>query len=215
MPHNRFYVFGLIFLIAFIADIRILQAASEPAIVNDIQPRDVILGAVDAPVTVIEYASLTCSHCADFHFETLPQFKKDYIDAGLVRYILREYPTDELGLSGFMLARCGGPERYHAVVDVLFKMFHRQSMPANSTIKDILWSAARQIGLSKGDFDQCFANQVLFEQIIGVRDQAWKQFDVKSTPTFFVNGDKNEGNRSYEDFIGTIEAHLDESQKNN
>src|SRR5690606_28511649 len=130
------------------------------------------------PITVIEYASLTCSHCAEFDKDTLPLLKTNYIDTGKVRYILREFPYDEFATSAFMLSRCAGEERYFGFVDILFKKQAEWAFTENP-IEGLL-AIAKQGGFSEGSFDACMNNRQIFQHISDVATKAKKEFKVKS-----------------------------------
>lgn len=147
---------------------------------------DMWLGSADAPVTIIEYASMTCTHCAAFHAETWPTLKTKYINAGKVRFVLREFPLDVLAGAGFMLARCAGPDKRNALVDLLFTQ--QQNWAFVDKPLEALASTVRQAGLSQAAFDSCLTNTSLLDQVNAVRDRAAKDFGVNATPTFFING---------------------------
>jgi protein-disulfide isomerase len=164
-----------------------------------------ILGAAEAPVTIVEYASLTCSHCAAFHEKTYPELKKRYIDTGKVRFVFREFPLDPLAAAGFMLARCAGDEKYFPMVETLF---HQQREWAVQKPLPPLGAIAKQAGFTQQSFEQCLANQKLLEDIEKVRDRATSKFGVSSTPTFFINGKKVSGAMSIEDLEKEIQPYL-------
>jgi protein-disulfide isomerase len=156
-------------------------------------------GAENAPVTIIEYASMTCSHCATFHLNTYPALKSRFIDTGKVRYILREFPLDPLAAGAFMLARCAGGDKYFALVDTLF---HQQKQWAftQNPIPPLL-AIAKQAGFTEQSFETCLANQKVLDGIESVRQRGAEKFGVNSTPTFFINGKIHRGALS----IGEIE----------
>jgi len=146
------------------------------------------LGDPKAPNTVIEYASMTCPHCANFEKTTFPDLKKRYIDTGKVRFIFREFPLDPLASAGFMLARCAGEkdhDKYFAMIETLFRQQERWV-----TAKPVppLLAIAKQAGFTEESFDACLANQTLLDGIEKVRQRAIDKFKVQSTPTFFING---------------------------
>ena len=144
----------------------------------------------DAPVTVVEYASMTCSHCAAFHNNTYPELKKRYIDTGKVRYIMREFPLDPLAAGAFMLARCAGKDKYYPMIETLF---HQQQQWVVQKPIEPLLVIARQAGFSQESFDACLKDQKMLESIEGIRNRATDKFGVNSTPTFFINGVRIEG----------------------
>ena len=158
---------------------------------------DVALGPADAKVTIIEYASLTCSHCAAFHKDTWPELKKRYVDTGKVRFILREFPLDPLATAGFMLARCDGNEKYYPVTDLLFD---RQSAWAfTQKPLDALQQMMRQAGFSQEKFEGCLKDKKLYDAVVDVRKRAEEKFKVNSTPTFFINGERKTGSMSIDE----------------
>jgi len=164
---------------------------------------DIVMGKPDAPVTIVEYASMTCPHCAQFHTAVLPQLKAKYIDNGEVRLILREFPLDGLAVAAFMLARCAGPDRYYPIVAALFETQGTWAVPGTEG-KDKLLLIARQAGFSKEKFDQCLADKKLFNKIVAVRQQANEKFHVDSTPSFFVNGKRMKGDHQLKDFDAAL-----------
>jgi protein-disulfide isomerase len=160
---------------------------------------EMMLGSADAPNTIVEYASMTCPHCAQFQTTVLPELKTKYIDTGKVRYILREFPLDNLAVAAFMLARCAGGDRYFPMVDALFATQATWAVPGADG-KDKLLLIARQAGLSKEQFDKCLADKDLFNKIVQVRSRGNETFQVDSTPTFFVNGKRLKGDHQLKDF---------------
>ncbi|WP_425419091.1 DsbA family protein [Oricola indica] len=148
-------------------------------------------GAEDAPITVVEYASMTCSHCAHFHKETFPAIKENYIDTGKVRFILREFPFDPRAAAAFMLARCAPEGKYFAMVDVLFKQ--QQSWAFVENARPPLENIAKLAGFTQESFQTCLTNQKLLDDINSIRERASAEFGVNATPTFFINGKKYSG----------------------
>jgi protein-disulfide isomerase len=152
---------------------------------------DMALGKPDAPVTVIEYASMTCPHCARFHAETFKAFKEKYVDTGKVRMIFREFPFDGLALRASMLARCAGPERYFPMLEVLF-----QQQKQWTAAKDPLVALAqigRLGGVSQEKFDACMKSEELSNAIVQNRLEGQQKHGVESTPTFVIEGEKLTG----------------------
>jgi protein-disulfide isomerase len=159
---------------------------------------DRMLGNPDAPITIIEYASLTCPHCAHFTNEVLPALKKKWIDTGKVKLVLRDYPLDQLALQAAMVARCAPPDRYYAFIDTLF-----QTQENWVTARDPRAGLARLAklgGMSQDDFDNCLKNTAVENKIVEERLVASKELDVNSTPTFFINGTKFTGAPTVEEF---------------
>jgi protein-disulfide isomerase len=152
---------------------------------------DMSLGKSDAPVTIVEYASMTCSHCAAFHEATYPALKSKYIDTGKVRFILREFPLDPLATAGFMLARCAGPDKRNAMIDLLFAQ--QKNWAFNEKPIEALSNLVKQTGMTQESFEACLKDQSLYEKVNEVRNKGAEKFGVNATPTFFINGRKQSG----------------------
>jgi protein-disulfide isomerase len=164
------------------------------------------LGNPAAKVTVVEYASMTCSHCAAFHEETFTPFKEKYVDTGKVRFIFREFPLDALATSAFMLARCMPEDRYFAIVDILFRQQRNWAFvddPATA-----LFNVVKQAGFTQESFRACLTNQKILDGVNSVKDRGSNELGVASTPTFFINGKKMSGALSLEDMDKEIEPLL-------
>lgn len=159
---------------------------------------DLSLGNADAPVTIVEYASMTCGHCASFHNTVLPVLKEKYIDTGKVRLIFREFPLDERAAVASMMARCAGGDKALPLISMLFSK-QDEWAAAKTDFLPKLFKFGQQVGFTKQSFDQCRQNEKLIKDIIAVRDRGNTSFGVNQTPTFFVNGKKMDGG-SVEDF---------------
>ena len=164
---------------------------------------DRVMGKADAPITIVEYASATCSHCADFHAGTFVQLKKDYIDTGKVRFIFREFPFDDLALASFMLARCAPEDKYFPMLDVIFE---KQQQWTRNNPREELLKIAKLAGFTEESFDKCLKNEKVAKGIYDIRETAAKQFGVNSTPSFFVNGKFLAGNAPIDKFKELIDA---------
>jgi protein-disulfide isomerase len=164
------------------------------------------LGDPAAKVTVVEYASMTCSHCAAFHDETFTPFKEKYVDTGKVRFIFREFPLDALATSAFMLARCVPEDRYFPVVDILFRQ--QQNWAFVDDPATALFNVVKQAGFTQESFRACLTNQKILDGVNSVKDRGSNEFGVASTPTFFINGKKMSGALSLEDMDKEIEPLL-------
>jgi protein-disulfide isomerase len=172
-------------------------------------PDDKVLGAADAPVTIIEYASLTCPHCATFHSETLPQIKSKYIDTGKVKLVYRDFPFDELGLRAAMTAHCLEPDSYFGFLDVLFRSQDKWSR-SNDPIA-ALKQLARLAGMQDADFDACQKNEAVADRVLQGRIDGQNTHDVRATPTFIINDQKISGAQSFEKMSEIIEPLLPDS----
>ena len=166
---------------------------------------DKMLGNADAPVTIVEYASMTCPHCAHFHETTLPELKTKYIDTGKARLILREFPFDPRAEAGFMLARCSG-DNYFPMVDVLFKQQANWASVENA--KDALLQISKLAGFSQESFEACLTDQKLLDEVRAVQKRGADEFKVDSTPTFFINGNTYKGALTIEEMSAIIDGML-------
>jgi protein-disulfide isomerase len=159
---------------------------------------DRVLGNPGAAITIIEFASLTCPHCADFERETLPKIRADWIDTGKAKLVFRDFPLDGSALKAAVLARCAPVERYYGFVDTLFAS--QASWAHNPDPTPALGRIAKLGGMSDEQFQACMKNDALQNQVLAMRLAGEKEFEVQSTPTFFINGKKLVGSRPYEDF---------------
>ena len=170
---------------------------------------DMTLGAKNAPVTVIEYASMTCPHCARFHLGPFQELKSKYIDTGKVRFIARDFPLNRPALDAAVLAHCAGPERYFAFIETLFNTFDNWTRAA-----DYL-SALGQIGqlggISEGQFQACLGNRNLETRILSSIRDGQENYDIKSTPSFVINGNTYDGSMRYSAFAKTLDQYLPET----
>ncbi|MEO8668401.1 MAG: DsbA family protein [Bauldia sp.] len=155
---------------------------------------DRALGDPKAPVTIVEYASMTCSHCQRFHSEVYPELKKKYIDTGKVYFIFREFPLDPLALAAIALARCAPPERYFPIVDLLFDT--QKTWAFVDDPKTALLGVVKQAGFTQASFEACLTDQKIADGINWVRTRGAETFKVEATPTFFFNGKMERGEMS-------------------
>lgn len=151
---------------------------------------DIVLGSKDAKITIVEYASLTCGHCANFHNKVLPELKTKYVDTGKVRFVLREFPLDNLAAAAAMLARCSGGTDMAKTTDMLGVLFAKQEDWAFVRTNPVpkLFEIAKQAGFTQDSFDKCLTDQKLLDQVTAVRERGSEKFGVSSTPSFFING---------------------------
>ena len=161
-----------------------------------------VLGSADAPVTVVEYASMTCSHCATFHTEVWPELKKKYVDTGKVRFIFREFPFEPVATAAFMLARCTGDDRWYPTVDLLFRNQPRWARAQDG--KEGFLSVLSMTGLKEADLEACLSDQALLDKVNAVAARG-QELGVDSTPTFFINGEKYTGVMPIEQLRAVIE----------
>ncbi len=170
------------------------------------RPGDIALGDPDAPVTVIEFFSLTCPHCRWFHENIYNRLKPDYVDAGKVRYVFRDFPLNLPALQATILAHCAGRDRYAAFVDVLFQTFDDWASAGDYSEK--LAQIGELGGVSRDRFEACLADKDLENAIFQSIADAQAEYGVSSTPTVIVNGEKYEGAMRFEAFAEHIDRLL-------
>ncbi len=161
---------------------------------------DMAIGPADAKVTITEYASMTCPHCAAFNADVFPKLKSEFIDTGKIRYVFREFPLDIKAAAGSMLSRCianGDAGKYLAVTDLLFRSQGDWVMK-NTT--EALTRIGKQAGLSQQQVETCLNDKSLLDKLVADQKYATEVLKVDSTPTFFINGEKLKGETSIEEF---------------
>lgn len=164
------------------------------------------LGDPAAKVTMVEWFSMTCPHCAAFHLKTLPELKQRYIDTGKLRLVVRDFPTDGVALKAHVLAHCGGPERYFQFLDAFLASQERWA-GARDPIAG-LKQIAKLGGLSDQQIDACLADQAMENAVLQARLDAQQKYDIRSTPSFLINGKVHSGNRSAEEFAKLLDPLL-------
>lgn len=167
---------------------------------------DKVLGPADAKVTVIEYASPTCPHCAAFSNDVYPAFKTEYIDSGKVKFILRPFIRNLQDAVVFLLAYSAGDEKYHQVIEAFFKT--QGTWGTAETPRTALLEQAKQLGFTEESFDAALANQELFEAMKTMQEQATNEFKLEGTPTFYINGKQLTGDKSLEELKAEIDPLL-------
>lgn len=171
------------------------QAPKPPAEL-EVTAADHVLGNADAPVTIVEYASMTCGHCAAFHVQTLPDLKKKYVDTGKVRFVYRDFPLDNYALQAAQIAECAGNDRYFGVVDLVFQT-QTQWTAGKDPIAE-LTKSLRIAGIGEADIKACLANEKIADAIVNERKIAAEKLNVSATPTLFINGERYAGARTIE-----------------
>ena len=186
-----------------------IAAAPEVSVEDLMKPGDlpdIAIGNADSKVTVVEYSSLTCPHCANFQAKVFPELKTKYVDTGKVRFITREFPLDNLAAAAAMLARCVDPAKSFDFVETMFATQAVWAGGQNPKAK--LFEVAKQAGFTEDSFEKCLTDQALLDKINAIRTRASEKFQINSTPTFFVNGKRVAGNTKLEDFDKVIEPLL-------
>jgi protein-disulfide isomerase len=198
-------------LLAGLSPLRLIadaMAQSAPDVAKPVSLPDMALGPANAPVTITEYASMTCPHCSAFNETVFPKIKSEYIDTGKIRYVFREFPLDIKAAAGSMLSRCIAKDdsgKYFAVTDMLFRQ-QNDWVLKNTT--ETLARIGKQAGLSQQAVEDCLKDQGLLDKIAADQKYASEVLRVDSTPTFFVNGEKIKGEASFEEFDKKIKSLL-------
>jgi protein-disulfide isomerase len=217
--HTGLYVIGAVVVAAVIAGVLFMRDgdARDPnapkedpavAVLMEEGPlEDIVMGNPDAPNVIVEYASMTCPHCANFYTNVFPDVKEKYIDTGKARFVFREFPLDGLAIAASMLARCVEDDRFYPLIDGLFETQETWAVPGEDG-KQKLLLIAKQAGFSQEAFDKCLADKELFDKIVAVRKKAHEEYGVDSTPSFFVNGKRLEG-IAFENFESAIDGPAD------
>jgi protein-disulfide isomerase len=195
---------GLTGVPAFAADGDVVDVAALMAPAGDLE--DHVLGDENATVTVIEYASPTCPHCASFHNDVYPAFKAEYVDTGRVKFIVRPFIRNVFDAAVFMLAESAGPENYHNVIDTYFRTM--QTWTTSETPRDALMEIALELGFTEESFNAALTNQELYTAMEAMREQALNEFGLSGTPTFYINGKTLSGGQTLEQLAAEIDPLL-------
>ena len=171
---------------------------------------ELAIGPADAKVVVVEFASMTCGHCANFHKNVWPEFQKKYIDTSKVRFIFREFPLDNLAAAASMLARCAGGDKSFPLIEALFEKQEDWAFAKGNPVPK-LFELAKQAGFTQESFDKCLTDQKLLDNITNARTRASEVYGIRSTPTFFINGKRLTGTPSIAAFDKMIEPLLAKS----
>lgn len=194
------------FAAAFVMAVIVTTGAGAAPLSTEEALSERVMGSPDAPITIIEYASLTCPHCANFHKDTLPKLKSEWIDTGKAKLVYRDFPTAPAGPSyaASMIARCAPKDRYFTFLDAFFRT--QSTWVSSPDPRGALGQMARLGGLNEADFTQCLDDEAL---LTGIRERAQEgsqEFGVQSTPSFVINGKLYPGNRSYDELAGILES---------
>jgi len=195
-------------IIACSAPTSFAQETSPPGMVEIEMLRDVVLGNPDAPVTIEEFASMTCVHCAAFSTDVFPELKTRYIDTGKVRFVLKPFPLDSVSAGAFMLARCGSDDEFYARVEHLFAT--QKDWLVSDNTGDALLQSMSAFGMDQNTFQQCLTNKEALNWVMTTKEAAIEV--VTGTPTFIINGIVSKGNMPIERFADIIEPLLDEAE---
>jgi protein-disulfide isomerase len=205
MKLSRFRPFAIVAAIMLMAGFSgVAQAFDAKSLAEPPTAGEMALGPEDAKVTIIEYASVSCPHCAAFHKDVFPALKRDYVDTGKVRFVFRDFPLNQAALAGAMIARCAPKEKYFPIIDALFETQQVwMKKPA-----DELFKVAQLAGFTRASFDACLKNEAVAKGIVAIRDRATQEFEVKGTPTIFINGERYAGPRELDKIKAAIDPLL-------
>ena len=181
--------------------------AEDHSVLN-IKDSDFVIGDAEAPITIIEYASMSCSHCADFHNNTLEELKVEYIDTGKVRFVFRDFPFNYPALAGSMMTRCVPNELRYEYMSALYKLQKTWVFRDNAKTKAELYKIMQSGGMKQDEFDGCLSNVDLENNILEGVMNAQREFNIRSTPTFIVNGVLYSGNKDIKEFRQIIDKIL-------
>tara|TARA_B100002003_G_C13806999_1_gene397993 strand:- start:4 stop:636 length:633 start_codon:yes stop_codon:yes gene_type:complete len=195
------------FLLIYFCLLPISTSVSSRSILN-IAEDDFIIGNKDAPITIIEYASMSCSHCANFHIKTLPQLIDEYVDTGKIKIVFRDFPFNYPALLGSMVLRCIPGEARYEYTQALYKLQPRWVNKENAITTQELYKIMQSGGMTKEEFDSCIKNVDLEKNILQSLMDAQSEFSIKSTPSFLINGLLVEGDKPLKDFREIIDKLL-------
>ncbi|MFC3072097.1 DsbA family protein [Shinella pollutisoli] len=167
---------------------------------------EMALGEESAPVTIVEYMSMTCPHCAAFHNNTFDAIKAKYVDSGKVRFVIREFPFDPRAAAAFMLARCAPEGQYFPMVSMLMKQ--QETWAAAEDGREALLQMSKLAGFTEDSFKACLTNQKLLDDVNAVRERGAKEFGIAATPTFLINGKRYSGDMSVDTMSALIDSLL-------
>lgn len=191
------------------ANILVGEAGAQETELDTSSIVEMVLGAEDAPVEIIEYASYTCPHCANFHQGPYKQLKQDYIDTGKVKFTYREVYFDRFGIWASMIARCGGPEKFFGITDLLYKGQSDWTRAGGPTeVVDELRKIGRLAGIESDQLEACLQDGEHAQTLVAWYQENAERDDISATPSFIVNGKKIDNPRTYDDFKALIEKEL-------
>ena len=194
--------------IFFILFLSLVSFQSYGETLLNVSKNDFVIGDQSAPITIIEYASMSCSHCADFHTNTLGSIKEEYVDSGKVRFVFRDFPFNYPALLGSMVLRCVPDDVRYDYMNALFSLQKNWVDRENAKSTKELFKIMQSGGMTKKEFDECITNVDLENEILQGVIAAQNEFNIKSTPSFLINGILIEGNKSLKEFRQIIDKIL-------
>ena len=201
---NLYRILSIVFFIVFF----ILPISANTVL--EVTEDDFVVGDKNAPVTIIEYASLSCSHCADFHNNTLEDLMKEYVDTGKARIVFRDFPFNYPALLGSMVLRCIPEDVRYDYMNALFQLQQKWVVRENAKSTQELYKIMQSGGMTKEEFETCTNNVELENTILQALIAAQNEFNIQSTPSFLINGNLVEGNKSIKEFRQIIDKILSE-----
>ena len=201
---NLYRIFSIVFFIV----VFILPISANTVL--EVTEDDFVVGDKNAPVTIIEYASLSCSHCADFHNNTLNDLIKEYVDTGKARIVFRDFPFNYPALLGSMVLRCIPEDVRYDYMNALFQLQPKWVVRENAKSTQELYKIMQSGGMTKEEFETCTNNVELENTILQALIAAQNEFNIQSTPSFLINGNLVEGNKSIKEFRQIIDKILSE-----
>ena len=195
-------------LISIIFSLLLINARADDNSILDIKDNDFYIGEENAPITIIEYASMSCSHCADFHNDTLGELKNEYIDTGKVRFVFRDFPFNYPALAGSMILRCVPENVRYDYMNGLYKLQKNWVNRDHTKTKSELYKIMQSGGMQQDDFDACLSNVDLENQLLEGVMEAQREYKIGSTPSFIINGVLYSGNKNIKEFRQIIEKIL-------
>ncbi len=205
----RLVVLNAFFGVALLplSDAAVAESATATLVSKPVSLPDMAIGQAKAPITIVEYSSMTCPHCADFEENVLPMLQSKYIDTGKVRFVSREFPLDIKAAAASMLARCaanGDAPKYFEATTMLFK----QQGPLMERTTDTLKAVGGRFGMNEQAVEACVKDQALLDKLGADQKFALDELKVDATPTFFINGERLKGSMSFEEFEQKLASHL-------
>ncbi len=195
--------FAVVFYLFFSSNIQ----AADHSVLN-ITADDFVIGDADSPVTIIEYASMSCSHCADFHNETLEDLKKEYVDTGKVKFVFRDFPFNYPALAGGMMMRCVPSNVRYDYMNALYKLQKSWVMREHKDTRSELYKIMQSGGMQQEEFDACLSDIDLENDLLEGVMNAQREYNIRSTPSFIVNGVLYSGNKNIKEFRQIIDKIL-------
>ena len=200
---KRYLIITFVFSLTFCINLK----ATENSILN-IQDEDFVIGSPDAPITIIEYASMSCSHCADFHNNTLDDLKSEFIDTGKVRFVFRDFPFNYPALAGSMMMRCVPDDVRYDYMNALYKLQNNWVIRDHAKTREELYKIMQSGGMKQDEFDKCLGDVNLENDLLEGVMKAQREYNIRSTPSFIVNGVLYSGNKNIKEFRQIIDKIL-------